>query len=166
MTAWRTGPAAATVGLDVPRIVGCDTCATEDARRTRWDDPSQRPAITSPEAAADLVVPLLQDRDRERCVALLLDTKHRLIRQETVSIGTVDHTFVNPREIFRDALLANASALVLAHNHPSGDADPSRDDELVTRRVHQAGQLLGIELLDHLVVGAARWVSLARRGCL
>ncbi len=81
-----------------------------------------------------------------------------------MSIGAVDHTFMSPREVFRDALVANASALVLAHNHPSGDPEPSRDDEALTRRLVAAGEMVGVDVLDHLVVGGTRWVSLARRG--
>lgn len=128
--------------------------------------PEDRVEVTSPEAAAELVGATLVGWDRERCVALLLDTKHRLIDLVTVSIGSVDHTFMAPREVFRDALLANASAVVLAHNHPSGDPEPSRDDRDVTVRLVRAGRLLGVEVLDHLVIGAARWVSLARRGVI
>ena len=123
------------------------------------------PAVTSPEAAAGLLLPALAGADRERCVALLLDTRHRLLEARTISVGSVDHTFMSPREIFRDALLANASALVLGHNHPSGDPEPSSDDEAVTRRVAAAGEQIGVRVLDHLVVGDG-WVSLARRGCL
>lgn len=122
------------------------------------------PQVTAPEAAAELVVPGLVGRDRERCVALLLDVKHRLLDHITVSVGSIDHTFMSPREIMRDALLANAGAIVLAHNHPSGDPEPSRDDERVTRRLVESGDLLGVEVLDHLVVGGSSWVSLARRG--
>ncbi len=122
-----------------------------------------RPAITSPEAAAAHLVPLLAEADRERCVALLLDTRHRLIGSRTVSVGSIDHTFMSPREVFRDALLGNAAALVLGHNHPSGDPEPSVDDEAVTRRIASSGEQLGVRLLDHLVVGEG-WVSLARRG--
>ncbi len=127
---------------------------------------TDRVAVTSPESAAAVLLPTLVGADRERCVAALLDTKHRLLRTATVSIGSLDHTFMAPREVFRDALLANAAALVLAHNHPSGDPEPSRDDEQVTRRLVRAGELIGVELLDHLVVGGPRWVSLARRGIL
>ena len=71
---------------------------------------------------------------------------------------------MTPHGIFRDALIGNAAALILAHNHPSGDPEPSRDDERVTRRLAEAGRLLGVEVLDHLVVGGGSWVSLARRG--
>ena len=146
----------------VPGLAPCASCAPA----TFVPGPRERPAVTSPEAAAELLVPRVALRDRERCVAVFLDTKHRLLGTTTVSIGSVDHTFMAPREVFRDALLANASALVLAHNHPSGDPEPSRDDELVTRRLARAGELLGVDLLDHLVVGGPDWVSLARRGSL
>jgi DNA repair protein RadC len=154
---WRQGPGTGLVdGLPAP----CASC-TPAAVLVAVPD---RPEVTSPEAAADVLVPQLRGRDRERCVAALLDTKHRLLDVATVSVGSIDHTFMSPREVFRDALLANAAALVLAHNHPSGDPDPSRDDELVTRRLVRAGELVGVEVLDHLVVGGDRWVSLARRG--
>ena len=122
--------------------------------------------LVSPEAAARLLVPRFGNGDRERCVAALTDTKHRLLEVVTVSLGSLDRTFMSPREVFRDALLANAAAVVLAHNHPSGDPEPSRDDELVTRRLVRAGELIGVEVLDHLVIGGERWVSLARRGSL
>lgn len=144
----------AAYGIDVPEV--CPACAVPP------DD--ERPAITSPEAAAAVLVPRLSGRDREACLALLLDTRHRLLEVETVSVGSIDHTFMSPREVFRDALLGNAAALVLGHNHPSGDAAPSRDDERVTRRLAAAAELIGIDLLDHLVVGDGRWTSLARRG--
>lgn len=135
-------------------------------RTRRRPAPEERIEITSPEAAAELLMPMLQDLDREHCLTLNLDTKHRLIATTTISIGSVDHTFMSPREVFRDALLHGATAIVIAHNHPSGDAEPSRDDELVTRRLGKAGDLVGIDVLDHVVVGHRRWVSLARRGVL
>lgn len=153
---WRDGPAHGATELAV-------TCPDCEARAFHGGDQA-REAVTSPDAAATLLVPRLAHRDRERCVAALLDTKHRLIELATVSVGSVDHTFMAPREVYRDALLVNASALVLAHNHPSGDPEPSRDDEQLTRRLVRAGELIGIDLLDHLVVGGTRWVSLARRG--
>ncbi|MFA9446512.1 DNA repair protein RadC [Egicoccus sp. AB-alg6-2] len=156
---WRHGAASGAVAhLDTP----CAACAPT----AFVAGPPGRTAVTGPEAAADVLVPQLAVRDRERCVAAFLDTKHRLLGTTTVSIGSIDHTFMAPREVFRDALLANASALVLAHNHPSGDPEPSQDDELVTRRLARAGELLGVALLDHLVVGGADWVSLARRGVI
>lgn len=156
--AWRRGEDRGHVGLGG----GCPTCD----RFVRIDDHTARAAITSPEQAAAIVVPRLAGADRERCLAALLDTKHRLLTLATVSVGSLDHTFMAPREVFRDALVANAAAIVLAHNHPSGDPEPSRDDEAVTRRLTRAGELIGIEVLDHLVVGDGGWVSLARRGSI
>jgi DNA repair protein RadC len=137
----------------------CPTCVTEDGGAV-----DARVEVTSPEQAASLLLPVLAGLDRERCVALLLDTRHRLLDTVTVSVGSIDHTFMSPREVFRDALLGNAAAVVLGHNHPSGDPEPSTDDEAVTRRLARAGDLIGVALLDHLVVGGSRWVSLARRG--
>lgn len=157
--AFDRGPSGGEVALRAP--VGCaGRCAD------RWipPRPGDRPAVTSPEAAADLLVPTLASADRERCLSAVLDTKHRLLAVVTVSVGSLDRTFMAPREVFRDALLHNAAAIVLAHNHPSGDPEPSRDDEQVTRRLVRAGELVGVEVLDHLVVGGARWISLARRG--
>lgn len=144
----------------------CPTCALERGRTFRPGPPGQRAQITCPEDAAALVVPLLAGRDREHCVMVTLDVKHRLLGVATVSVGTVDHTFMAPREIYRDALLAGASAIFLAHNHPSGDATPSADDRQLTRRLAQAGSTLGVELLDHLVLGDPEWTSLARQGVL
>lgn len=152
------GPSGATGG---PHSAVCDRCRREVALpvldRVRLGDPD--------EVAAHLV-PLIGGADREHCLAVLLDTKHRVLRTLTVSIGSIDHTFMTPHGIFRDALLGNAAAVILAHNHPSGDPEPSRDDERVTRRLVEAGRLVGVEVLDHLVVGGGGWVSLARRGVL
>lgn len=151
---------------DVTEPAVCAHCAGEQARFYRPGSPEDRIEITSPEAAAELLIPMMQGLDREHCVTLNLDTKHRLIATTTVSIGSVDHTFMSPREVFRDALLHGASAIVVAHNHPSGDAEPSRDDQHVTRRLRTAGEIVGVDVLDHMVIGHDRWVSLARRGVL
>lgn len=156
---WGVGPQHGE--LAPPIAAGCVVC---DAAGVRLAAPEDRAQVTSPEAAAEVLVPRFGGADRERCLAALLDTKHRLVDVVVVSIGSIDHTFMSPREILRDALLANAAAVVLAHNHPSGDPEPSADDERVTRRLVRAGELVGIEVLDHLVVAASRWVSLARRG--
>lgn len=153
---WHDGPSD---GVHDAR--GCARCR----RSPGWFRPdSGRPSVTSPEQAAAVLVPQLDGADREQCVAALLDTRHQLLDTVVVSVGSIDHTFMAPREIYRDALVANASAVVLAHNHPSGDPEPSRDDDAVTRRLAAAGELMGIDLLDHLVVAAGRWISLARRG--
>ena len=135
----------------------------------RWFAPSDHQArteVTSPDAAARVLMPHLAGLDREACVATFLDTKHRVLTTELISLGSIDHTFMSPRDIYRRALLANAAAIVVAHNHPSGDPEPSNNDETVTRRLQRAGNTIGIDLLDHLVIAANRWVSLARRGAI
>ena len=142
----------------------CPTCTPD--RVLVLDPPAERPQVLSPEDAYGLVAPLLAGRDREHCLSVQLDIKHRLLSVATISVGTVDHTFMSPREILREALLAGASAIFLAHNHPSGDPTPSSDDRAVTRRIASAGTTVGIEVLDHLVVGNPGWVSLAREGVL
>lgn len=160
-TTFLAGPASG----PVPRSSACPTCPT-DRRWFEPDPPGERPEVTSPEAAVDVLAPLLVGRDRESCVAALLDTKHRLLDVVTVSVGSIDHTFMSPREVYRDALLANAAAIVVAHNHPSGAPEPSADDRAVTARLVRAGEMIGVELLDHLVVADGGWVSLARLGAV
>ena len=125
-----------------------------------------RAELTSPEEAAEVLVPMIGTGDREICIVLTLDTKHRLLHRHIVSIGCLDHTFMVPRDILRPALDDNAGAVIVAHNHPSGDAEPSQDDEVITRRLSRACEAVGVDLLDHLVIAGARWVSLARRGCV
>lgn len=125
-----------------------------------------RSQVTSPEDAHEVCLPFMVT-DRETCLLISLDTKHRVLAVDTVSVGTVDHTFMAPREIFRLALQRGASAIFVAHNHPSGDPTPSSDDRQVTRRLGQVGTSLGIDLLDSLVIGSnGEWVSLARAGVL
>jgi len=160
----RTRPSART---DAGRSGGAPERSAVRCDRCRRDVPlpaTDGPRLSDPDSVAALVIPMIGTADREHCLAVLLDTKHRVLATVTVSIGSLDHTFMSPREIMRDALLANAAACVLVHNHPSGDPEPSRDDERVTRRLVEAGRLVGVEVLDHLVVGGGTWVSLARRG--
>jgi DNA repair protein RadC len=126
--------------------------------------PDDRAQISTPDDAVALLRPLFDGQDRECGVLLALDTRHRVIATTVVSIGTAAHTFLAPREVFRDALLSGASAIVVAHNHPSGDADPSDDDRRITRRLADAGATMGIELLDHLVLGDPGWTSMNRLG--
>ena len=97
---------------------------------------------------------------------LYLDTKGRLLHEQEVSRGTLSSSLVHPREVFAPALVRRAAAIVVAHNHPSGDPEPSADDRTTTRRLQRAGRLLGIELLDHVVVGAGRFTSFLEQGWL
>lgn len=155
-------PAEASISMEIPSPI----CSCERSRSFLLPDPESRPEITSPEAAAAVLAPMLRGLDREHGMMLALDSKHRLIAATLLSIGSVDHTFLSPREIFRDALAHGASAIVLGHNHPSGEATPSSDDRAVTLRISKAGSTIGVELLDHLVIGSHGWTSLAREGSI
>ncbi len=122
--------------------------------------------LTTPQVAADLLLRLLSDEATEVFAIVLLSTRHHVVAYHEVSRGTLNSTLVHPREVFKAALLANAAALVLAHVHPSGDPTPSPDDIELTRRLKAAGTLLGIEVLDHIVVGHGRYASFRELGLL
>ncbi|WP_447602879.1 JAB domain-containing protein [Nitrospira sp. Nam80] len=111
-----------------------------------------------------LLGPLFEGLDREHFVICGLDAKHRIIGVNVVSTGSLTHTIVHPREIFKPLILMNAAACLCAHNHPSGDTAPSREDILLTKRVREAATLLGIPLLDHLILGDERYYSFADQG--
>src|SRR5690606_34740273 len=95
----------------------------------------------------------LDGADREHFVVLLLDTQNQIIGIHTVTVGTLDASLIHPREVFKSAILANAASIILAHNHPSGDPAPSAEDRSVTRLLTEAGVTIGIEVLDHVIVG-------------
>ncbi len=101
--------------------------------------------------------------DREMFVVLLLDGKNQVIGFNVVSVGSLTAALVHPREVFKPAILVNAAALVLAHNHPSGDPEPSPEDIAITRRLKEAGELLGIKIVDHVVIGDGRFSSFAEQ---
>lgn len=123
------------------------------ARRLAIELQPEAPLVTSSDAVADLLREANRSYEVECLQVLLLNTRRRLIRVERVSQGTLDTILVHPREVFRAAILANAAAIILAHNHPSGDPTPSEADVRVTRDLVRAGQLLRIEVLDHLILG-------------
>jgi len=123
--------------------------------------------IRGPEDAAHLVRQFLADADREVFLAVCLNTKNEPTAISTVSVGTLNSSAVHPRELFKFAILSSAAGVILAHNHPSGDVEPSDEDCQVTGRLVEAGKLLGIEVLDHLVVApGGKYVSLKERGLL
>ena len=127
------------------------------------------PACTTPDEA---YLNILKHFDFQMCgkkecfVMLGLDGRRRIIHHEVVSIGTMTATLVHPREVFKSAILHDCSSILVAHNHPSGDPTPSHEDRLLTERLVQAGQLLGINLDDHLVIGKGCFTSLRRLGLL
>ena len=124
------------------------------------------PSLQSPADAARYLLPRYSTRPVETFGLLALDARHRLRREAVVSVGCLTASLVHPREVFQEAVVSRAAAIVLFHNHPSGDPEPSAEDLALTRRLAAAGSLMGIEVLDHLVLGAGRYVSLKERGAL
>jgi DNA repair protein RadC len=128
---------------------------------------AERKKVSTPAVAASVLQQFLDGADREHFVVLLLDTQNQLIGINTVTVGTLDASLVHPREVFKPAILANAASVLLAHNHPSGDPTPSVEDRAVTRQLAAAGATLGIEVLDHVIIGdAPRYVSLVEAGLM
>lgn len=125
-----------------------------------------REPITDPAVAAALLLPRLAHRRREHFGVLLLDSRNRLERQSIISVGSLNGSLVHPREVFREALIHAAASLILFHNHPSGDPTPSREDVAITGRLLSAGSLVGVEVLDHLVIGRGRFTSLKEQGLM
>ena len=124
----------------------------------------QNRTINSPQDAVELMEPFLKDVDRECFLVVCVDTKNQPTSIAIISIGTLNSSLVHPREVFKIAILANAYGIILGHNHPSSDPTPSQEDLKVTQRLIEAGKVLGIEVLDHLIIGNNRHVSLKERG--
>lgn len=123
------------------------------AQRMARELHGESPLMDEPEKVADLLREEMRDYEVEHFQILLLNTRRRLLRQELVSKGTLDSTVVHPRDVFKSAIAANASAVILVHNHPSGDPQPSEADVRITRDLIRAGQLLKIDVLDHVIIG-------------
>ncbi len=136
------------------------------ARGSRPRTRRQRASLRVAGGGGALPAAALRSRPVETFGLLALDARHRLRREAVVSVGCLTASLVHPREVFQEAVVSRAAALVLFHNHPSGDPEPSAEDVALTRRLSAAGSLMGIEILDHLVLGAGRYVSLKERGVL
>ncbi|MBP2029428.1 DNA repair protein RadC [Methanohalophilus levihalophilus] len=136
----------------------------ELARRLEGFCDEPRRKITSSADVYSILYPQVRELKKERLTTLHLDTKNNVIREEVVSIGTLNSNIVHPREIFKSALLESAASVILTHNHPSGDPSPSREDIAVTRKLVDGGKLLGIDVLDHVIIGDGRYVSLKDEG--
>lgn len=122
--------------------------------------------IATPNDIANLCRNFLEQADREICLLICLDNKNKPTAIHTISVGTVNASLVHPREVFKTAILANAVRIVLAHNHPSGDPEPSKEDIEITKRLIEAGKIIGIELLDHIVIGEKRFVSFKEKNLI
>lgn len=127
---------------------------------------NERPRIDNPQVASSLVMEEMRHLDREHFRIMILNTKHQVISVETISIGSLNASIVHPREVFKHAMRKSAAALILVHNHPSGDPSPSSEDLNVTKRLMDAGILLGIEILDHIIIGDNKFYSMKDKGII
>ncbi len=127
---------------------------------------SEKPIVKTPEDAVKQVAASLKGKKKEHFIALLLDTRSQLITGAKISVGSLDSTIVHPREVFKEVLSASAASVIFVHNHPSGDPQPSQDDIKLTKELVQAGKTMGIEVLDHVIIGDKKHFSLKREGLL
>ena len=141
--------------------------ALELSRRLDGDAGEEpRPVLKSPENVAAVVRSRLKGKKKEHFLVLCLDTRNRLIQCRPVSVGSLDTSVVHPREVFKEAVSASAASVIFAHNHPSGDTEPSKEDIELTRRLVKAGEIVGIEVLDHIIVCDKAYLSLKSRNLL
>jgi DNA repair protein RadC len=140
--------------------------ALELGRRASVEELPERDRLGSPRAVYDRMRLVMRDLPHEEFHILLLNTQNQLMRDLQITRGTLDASLVHPREVFRPAIVEAAAAVILVHNHPSGDPTPSAEDRAVTRQLRAAGQTIGIEVLDHVIVGEGRYVSFSESGLL
>jgi DNA repair protein RadC len=139
--------------------------AVELANRVEgYSEAADKTPLKTPEAIANLVIGRLKDKKKEYFLAILLDTRNQLIRIAEISVGSLDTSIVHPREVFKEAISASAASVIFVHNHPSGDIEASEDDIALTKRLAQAGEIVGIDVLDHLIIGGKSFTSLKRQG--
>lgn len=136
----------------------------ELAKRLAQKEYDSRFTIRSPEDAAKLLIPEMCSLQQEHFVTLFLNTKNQVIHKQTIFIGSLNASIVHPREIFKEAVKRSAACIICAHNHPSGVTTPSQEDIDVTARLQQVGEIIGIELVDHLIIGDHSFLSLKERG--
>ncbi len=160
-------------GADLQHVPGVGTArasqilaAVELGRRTLVRFADDRPRLSTPRLTASYLLPLYGAAAVEQFGLVMLDTKHRLVGVRVISVGSLDSTIVHPREVFREAAAASAAAIVLFHNHPSGDPTPSQDDIMLTTRLVGAGEVMGIEVVDHLILADQRYYSWLESGRL
>jgi DNA repair protein RadC len=129
-----------------------------------YQESGKKETVKTPEDVVALVRSRLRSKKKEYFLALLLDTRNQLIRVAEISVGSLDSSIVHPREVFKEAVSASAASVLFAHNHPSGDPEASEDDINLTKRLVEAGEIMGIDVLDHVIIGDRGYLSLKREG--
>ncbi len=136
----------------------------EIARRLESFNESEKPKISSPEDVYRRIYPKVREQKKELFIELCLDTKNQIIKEETISVGSLNANVVHPREVFKIALAESAAHIIVAHNHPSGDPTPSTEDIEITKKLAETGKIMGITLLDHVIIGDGRHFSMKEAG--
>ena len=134
------------------------------SRVESYSEAGDKPLVKSPEEVVNLVRSRLKGKKKEYFLALLLDTRNQLIKVAEISVGSLATNIVHPREVFKEAISASAASIIFVHNHPSGDPTASEDDVKLTKRLAEAGEIVGIDVLDHIIIGDKHSVSLKREG--
>ncbi len=134
------------------------------SRLEGYSEAGDKPIVKTPEDVASLVRGKLKGKKREHFLAILLDTRNQLIKMSEISIGSLDTSIVHPREVFKEAISASATSVIFVHNHPSGDPGASEDDIKLTKRLAEVGEIVGIDVLDHIIIGDKNYLSLKREG--
>lgn len=129
-----------------------------------YSEAGSKPVVKTPDDVVGLVRGRLKGKKKEYFLALLLDTRNRLIKVAEISVGSLEGSLVHPREVFKEAISATAASVVFAHNHPSGDPTASEDDIRLTKRLAEVGEIVGIDVLDHIIIGDKNFLSLKREG--
>ncbi|MCP8617014.1 DNA repair protein RadC [Salirhabdus salicampi] len=140
--------------------------AIEFGKRIHTIKLEEKYVVRQPVDVAGYIMDELRHLKQEHFIALYLDTKNQIIHQQTLFIGSLNASIVHPREIFKEAVKRSAASIICAHNHPSGDPTPSQEDIQITKRISECGKMIGIEVLDHIVIGNGRYVSLKEKGYL
>ena len=134
------------------------------SRLESYQSTEKKETVKTAEDVVALVRSRLKGKKKEYFLALLLDTRNQLIRVAEISVGSLDSSIVHPREVFKEAVAASAASAIFAHNHPSGDPEASEDDLNLTKRLAEAGEIMGIDVLDHVIIGEEKYLSLKREG--
>lgn len=140
--------------------------AVELSRRISRINDSHKSVITCPDDAAEYAMPRLMNEQREHFAVILVNAKNRIIGMPIISIGSLTASVVHPREVFKSAIKHTAAAMILVHNHPSGDPTPSKEDIITTKRLVEAGKLMDIPVLDHIIIGRNKYISLKEKGVI
>ena len=164
LAAASTEELATVKGIGIAKAAQLKAAFELTNRLESYSGAGEKSPVKTPEEVAGLVRSRLRDKKKEYFLALLLDTRSRLIKIAEISIGSLDSSIAHPREVFKEAVIASAASVIFVHNHPSGDTEASKDDIMLSKRLAEAGEIMGIDVLDHVIIGDNRYLSLKREG--